>query len=294
MVGHLPNLDLLVPKTPGKIDPWVWGTVTNLSPLSVHIDNDTPSAEIAAVNPGGAYIPVGTRVWCQLRGRKEAKRAIILGNIVKVDNIKTTTFTANGTFTRDAKTLFAHVTMCGGGGSGGQAAATGSGQRSASTGGSGACTAYGKFTKAQLGTSQSVIVGLGGVQGDGGDTSLGSLMSAVGGLVGGNRGPSSGNWAGTTNTPQGGNTATGEYLRVRGGRGAGAKGIAGVWAEGGDGGDTPLGHGGRGNATSAGDGAVGYGAGGGGVANGENSSAAWGGNGAVGIIIITEYLGETS
>ena len=74
------NLDLLIPKTHVETDSFMWGTVTQASPVRIRLDGEDTELEIAPdclVDPES--LTVGQRVWCQLSGR----RLLILGKTGK-------------------------------------------------------------------------------------------------------------------------------------------------------------------------------------------------------------------
>ena len=102
------------------------------------------------------------------------------GNLLRV-----TTFTSSGTWTKQSDVNFIIIEIVGGGSGG--ARLTGQGR---AAGGSGGGYSRGLFTSVQLGNSQSVVIGAGGINspgsGAGGTTSFGSLMSATGGAASGN------------------------------------------------------------------------------------------------------------
>jgi hypothetical protein len=111
------------------------------------------------------------------------------GNAYKAPTIQR--ITATGTYTRPAGLKHAIIELIGGGGAGGGAQATTGVQASVGSGGAGG--GYVKFlaTAAQIGASQSVTIGAGGVGasgangGNGGTTLFGALASAAGGTGGG-------------------------------------------------------------------------------------------------------------
>ena len=214
-------------------------------------------------------------------------------------SINTQVFTSSGTYTPTANMKYCEVQMVAGGAAAGGAAATTS-QISVGSGGGGGEYAYGLFNAATIGASQTVTIGAGGTGvsastgNPGGNTSLGSLMTTVGGSPG---------TVNTTGSPglanaqggAGGTGGTGGNYRIAGQGGFYAWGViqlgAGVVvALGGDGGDCQLGSGGTGGVLSTGRNASLYGAGGGGPGNIQSGSALAGGNGTSGIVIITEYI----
>jgi hypothetical protein len=215
-------------------------------------------------------------------------------------------FTSTGTYTPTSGMVYCDIECVGGGGGGGSALATGS--TTVSVGGGGGAGEYsrGIFSAATIGASKSVTIGAagtagtaGGGGGTGGTTSVGAtIISSIGG-TGGN--PASGAYVSFDITPggAGGNGGTGGDFRVQGtpgGWGMVVFGLAGAFGcpGGGYGGSTFFGGGalavGSINVSSAGNAATGYGGGGGGAANGPSASAANGGAGFKGVVIITEYV----
>lgn len=200
-------------------------------------------------------------------------------------------FTANGTYTPTAGTNSVRVTVVGGGGAGGNSAATGSGQVSVSAGGCGGGIAQSYLTSGFSGASMTI--GAGGVAGgtaDGGTTSFGALLSATGGSAGTN---------GTAAAPPGIAGA------LAGGSGSGGnlfngKGLPGApgfsfsttsFSSGGGGGCPLIGAGGDAitNANTNGNAGTARGSGGGGAITGTAAGAFTGGNGVGGIIIVEEF-----
>lgn len=154
--------------------------------------------------------------------------AELLRTLVTLNNIAVQQFTANGTYTPTPGMVACLVIGTGaGGGSGGAACqnfVTGS-EASGGAGGGGA-TCFELFTAAQIGASQAVTIGAGGTAGantgtaggNGGDTTLGALFTAGGGLGG----------AGSGNVPDGtsvsgssgaGGAASGGFINIPGGGG---------------------------------------------------------------------------
>ncbi|WP_256574480.1 MULTISPECIES: phage tail protein [unclassified Pseudomonas] len=210
-------------------------------------------------------------------------------------------FTDNGTYIPTPGMKKVWIRIVGAGAGSGGASATAAGQVAASGGGAAGGYAEALLTAADIGASQSVIVGLGGIAGTasgttgtgggtGGASSVGALLSTPGGLgsifaiavstsgyalyVGGYPGaPASG----------------GNLLNM-----PGAPGHPGVSVNGstlaGHGGSGPLGAGGSGYGIGASiQTGTGYGGGAGGVANGQSSAARNGAPGAGGVVIFEEY-----
>jgi hypothetical protein len=215
------------------------------------------------------------------------------------------TFSASGTYTPTIGMAYAIVECVGGGGGGGGVSYTNSNGYS-SVGAGGGAGAYISFvaTASQVGSSQAIVVGIGGAgvaasSGNGGGTTqFGSLATATGGSGGGTNlinsssgvQPSGG--AGGTATSSGVTT----MLILPGQQGQnGFVDPSTNLAFPGAGGSTILGAGGvmpGGYLVLAGNPGSGYGSGGSGADEGPASSHVngAGGNGANGIVIITEFL----
>lgn len=70
------NLDLLIPKPHVETDRFLWGTITQASPVRIRLDGEDAALEVTPdclVDPES--LTVGQRAWCQLNGR----RLLILG-----------------------------------------------------------------------------------------------------------------------------------------------------------------------------------------------------------------------
>jgi hypothetical protein len=210
-----------------------------------------------------------------------------------------TIVTASATHTLNASTTLVDIEAMGGGGAGG--GVIGATTRSNGGGGGGAGSrSLRRVTAVGFGASQSVTIGAGGsgvsgaAGGAGGDTSVGSLCIGKGG-GGGFLSDSAGGGSGSGGN--GGVAGTGDFTPT-GARGANgwANSTTGVFAHGGNGASTLYGGGGAsapaggGVAAAGGTGGL-YGSGGGGASVAVNASNAAGGNGAAGVVIITEWLG---
>lgn len=210
-------------------------------------------------------------------------------------------FTSSGTYTPSAGLLYCIAEGVGGGGAGGGAAASALGISSGGGGGAGQYARV-RLTAAQIGASQTVTIptaAAGGAAGNnggaaGGDVTLGTLLVCKGGTGGGGGAANSAGAAGV-----GGSGGTGDLT------GVGADGITGDAATI----TTILGIGGRGGSTLWGGspaavtgfavatngsapGANAFGAGGGGGVSQGSAGTAAGGNGAKGVIIITEFTSQ--
>jgi hypothetical protein len=228
------------------------------------------------------------------------------------------TFTASGTYTPTVGMLYCEVEILGGGGAGGGSSAVPGGGMSSGAGGGSGEYAFGIFSASQIGVSQSVTIGAGGagsagaIGGTGGTTSLGSapLISALGGLGG----TTASSLTGTNDSysSSGGLGGTGggglsAVVHVAGQPGSQAFGnyLSGVRINpsSGNGASSQFGGGGIGLSaptagtiqTGPGNAGLGYGSGGsGGVTIQVGGPAYPGGNGAAGVIFITEYIATTS
>lgn len=218
---------------------------------------------------------------------------ISLANAVNGNPIRTVkiqTFTSSGTYTPSAGMAFCEISAYGGGGGGGGAATTTIGFTSGGGGGA-ASKSITMASAVTIGSSQTVTIGTAGTGGTsganngnpGGDTSVGSICIGKGGggglgaavNAGGAGGAGGISGTGTiTGTGQGGFTGTGASIQTVGGYSDA-------------GGSTDLGGGGPAPVQTTGISGTGYGSGG----SGGNtfSTARAGGNGAPGIVIITEY-----
>ena len=210
--------------------------------------------------------------------------------------IGTQVFTGSGTYTPTPGMTFVIFEVQGGGASGGGATVPSAGSISVGSPGTAGAYARGKFTAAQVGASQAVTVGAGasGQTGggglNGGTSSVGTLISAVGGIGGtmlNNQAAPAVNGNGNFAT-----TVTGANLFSSSGACASLSlGLSGSVGAGAPGGASPFGGGGYGVATNAtGSTAINQGAGGGGVAATSSATGSLaGGAGRTGIVIAWEY-----
>lgn len=277
----------------------------------------------AATNTGATTLTVGTASATSVlyRGSALNPGMVVSGQEYEVDfdgtqfNLKNPsalnsngtllniqTFTSNGTYTPSAGVNSALVIAVGGGGSAGSAGIVNvAGNAACSSGGQAGGLAIGIFTSTQIGASKAVTIGAGGIApasaanpgNPGGDTSLGSLITAKGGAGGASSllaasGYLDGGYASTA--------GTGGFLNVVGQAGEFAFWPTSSWGFGGAGGSSIYGAGGRkvadltASSAVAGKNGSGYGAGGGGaVALGPNGGPVSGGNGSSGILIVYEY-----
>lgn len=221
-----------------------------------------------------------------------------------IKSVVVRTFSSSGTYVPTSGMLYCDIDEVGAGGAGGGTVATTAlGQCAAGGGGGSGARSKGRFTAAQIGASQSIIIGNGGtgVAGasgnNGSSTSVGTLITASGGIGGlvsnvittGSIGVLGG---------AGGNATTGNDINTPGNAGSPSAIYASAnnAAIGGGGAPSVLGGGTQSvralssvsNGLSA---AANTGAGGSGAAVGNIvSAAATGGNGGSGKITITEYV----
>lgn len=198
------------------------------------------------------------------------------------------------TYTPTAGMKFCKIECVGGGGGGGGCANTAAGTLAMGGGGGGGEYRYKWATAAQIGASQLVVVGVagqndGGTGGQGGQSSVGTLCVANGGLGGAQNGGAT--WV---NGGVGGSGGTGDF-GITGQAGLFGNASSAILPSGG-GGSSPMGFGYGGMSFVApvlpttGGSATGYGGGG---AGGQSYNAAGGANGGQatqGIVVITEYL----
>lgn len=203
-------------------------------------------------------------------------------SVPKITSVVTQVFTANGTYTPTANMVSCLVICVGGGGAGGDATAT-----DAVGGGGGAGgTAIALIDAATIGASQSVTVGAASAAA-GNASSLGALLTANGGAVGGTVTSTT---VGVNAAGGAGGTASGGDVNITGG--SGGRGIIfstnnGV---GGSGGASHFGGGGMpSGSNSAGAAGEAYGSGGSG-GHASTATDRLGGDGAAGIVYIIEYI----
>ena len=209
--------------------------------------------------------------------------------------LSTQVFTASGTYTPTPGMAFCIVRAIGGGGAGAGGGGAGAGNVSMGAGGGASGEGIGMYTAAQIGASKAVTIGAGGVAasntagGNGGTTSLGSLLTVPGGIGGGllnNQAPPSVNGNGTTST-----APTGANIAAISGTSAGVTlAVSSTIGYSAPGGNTSLGGGGYSKSiNSTGQAGGGYGSGGAGILLNQSGGSGAGGNGAPGIMIIEEY-----
>jgi hypothetical protein len=205
-------------------------------------------------------------------------------------------YTSGATWTKPGGLLWIDVECQGAGGGGGGAPATSGGQAAVGSGGGGGGYSRKLFTASALPSSCSVSVGTGGGGGSGADgsngtnsTFSGSGITTVNGNGGGGGGASaatSGNGIATAGAS--GGFSGGDY-GVSGGTGIRAIVSGGDRVCLGNGGNSMLGAGSFGAAAGAGSTGLPYGGGGSGAGISASDTSKSGGNGADGIVIVTEH-----
>ena len=209
------------------------------------------------------------------------------------------TFTSSGTYTPTAGMVYCQIQCLGGGGAGGGAPSTSASQYSTGGGGGAGEYAVGIFAAATIGASQTVTIGAGGtgnsglVGGNGGNTSVGTLISAFGGTGGGIVAAYATNLAAAIPGSLGGTGGSGGNYRTPGNASFGSYNYGFVmW---GKGADSQLGAGGNNGAfNTTGVAGLGYGSGGSPAANTTSQAAHTGGSGTPGIVIVTEYIASST
>lgn len=251
------------------------GTVPGSSITNAKLAN-MAAGTIKLNNTGASAAPIDGTV---------AQAMVMLG---AVGVVRTQIFTASGTYTPNANMLYC-ITECVAGGGGGAGVAS---SATLSCGGGGQAGSYARklASKATIGASQAVTVGAAGnggaagnnVGGNGGDTSVGTLCIARGGIAGANPTGGAGAVAGVGDfVVPGSEGLNGPSLSI-----AAASTISS-----GAGGPSIFGGGAKGTTTGGRSGS-GYGSGGSGGWSNASSAAVAGGAGGPGIVIITEYCSQ--
>lgn len=216
----------------------------------------------------------------------------VVGSIVK------TVATSDGTWTKNAKTLYVEVELVGGGGGGGGVDGQGAGTAASGSGGGGGGYVKKFYAVGDLSATEAYTVGAAGAAGsssagtggDGGNSTF-KALTASGGTGG------TGRTANGSNIYQsgGGGAATGGDLNIPGGVGNSTRWSGGVIMVPSTGGPSQMGPGGRAPNISASTvvsgvaPAGGYGGGGSGGCVQDVGGNETGAAGAAGVVIITEY-----
>jgi len=242
----------------------------------------------ANVSPGGAQGVQGIQGPTAVSANAGNQATLGTDNLVFVPHIGQAlairVFTASGTYTPTTGMVTCIIECVGGGGGGGPI--TGASNMSNGGGGGGGGGYSRKLaTAAQIGASQTVTIGAGGGSGaNGGNTSVGSLCLANGGLgapgMGGNYGGSVTGAIGDLRASGGCGVSWAQYVQG----GVIYNSISGC------GGSSFFGGGGPGaGGTSNGNAGQLYGGGGGGGCAFNSATTQTGGAGAAGVAVITEY-----
>lgn len=218
-------------------------------------------------------IAAGSRYTFRHNG-SEWRRVSGASGSIKV--VKRQVFNASGTYTPSTGMLYCDVEAKGGGGTGGNGGGGSSTRGSGGGGGEGAKSLK-TLSAADVGASQTVTIASAG-----GTTSLGSLVTAVGGSDGDNGGNDNGGSGG-----DGGATGTGDKI-IPGACGSSGQTCGSLSGNGGSGGGNGGGKGGRSSSLNGSSAVANSGGGGGGGAG--NSGT--GGTGSSGYLIITEYCSQ--
>ena len=227
-------------------------------------------------------------------------------NTTSYSSLNVQVFLSSGTYTAPSNLSFAYIEVIGGGGGGGGKLATTAGTMSGSAGGLSGSYSAGLFSAVTIGASQVVTIGAGGNGGNGtipiegtsgGTSSFGSLINATGGDHTINGSLRSNN---LLVTPSSATIGTGGSLNLPNAASSYCFGLGNspIFAiKSGCGGTSYYGGGGQGRVivssnSIAGTDGTGYGAGGSGAVGASVGVGAGfnGGNGASGVVIITEYL----
>lgn len=308
-----PNLGLTEPTPFSPADANIWGTQLNnsltvidswsLLIATTYIGNTPPSlpalvagfqwintnsssatAWYLQVYDGASWITLGT-----INPTAHTWTPAGIGNSM----VAVQTFTASGTYTPTAGMTQCLIEIVGGGGGGGGSLSTGGG------GGGAGEYARGLFTAATIGVSQAITIGAAGSGASnatsngtaGSTTSVGTLMTALGGSFGASNNHASATSVGGT----GGSGGTGGQLRISGQPGGYGSDLDGSVLGGvsGGGGSSFFGFGAvsiSNPLSSVTNGVAGTGFGSGGSGGAGSGGSAAGGNGTSGYVIITEYL----
>lgn len=264
----------------GKI--WIGSTTPNVGGTQVNVGNITSPNGTITVGYSSPNITLSSTAFRQVVQR---------------------TFSSSATYTPTSGMKFCEIKIVGGGAGSGGAATTGAGQIACGGGGGGGAYSVGVFSAAQIGASISVTIGAAGTPGGtedafggaGGNTSVGSLITAGGGFGGGG-----GVEAPISNASAGTGGSSGGPAPFFGGEGG--TGSIGSFASGfiipGNGGSSyfggrsvsPIIGVGAGASPGVSPSAISRGCGASGSAVGENTTGIDGAAGSAGYVLITEYI----
>lgn len=217
--------------------------------------------------------------------------------VTAIKTINVQTFTTTGVYTPLAGMKYCLIEAVGGGGPG--VGVTGiAAQVQTGSGGGGGAYVRSLFTAAQIGASQVITIGAGGIGNSGvgaagGNTTVGSLLTAGGGPVGITQGAIVNTYYPSTPGSNVGSASGTGTIVIPGGTAAGQVTLAQFvsTSPAGTGGGSYFGAGGAGPAPGPpfNNPGIGYGSGGSGATNSGGGAVA-GGAGAPGLVIITEYI----
>ena len=262
-----------------------------------YLSYTNPDATITIVGlngVGGAFIPAGEKAAVNGVASLGADGKVPTAQLPSATTQQVFTVAGAATYTAPAGLRFAKVTVVGAGGAGCGVPDPAGGFSHAGGGGGAGGTAINWFTAAQIGPSQAVTVGAGGVgsatQGTaGGATNFGALLQATGGDFGkaGGLGAPTSNARGAVGGVGSGSGAS--LIAIVGGPGQSSSTQVNAIFHPGSGGNST--HGGGGVGAISGNGGVGgnYGGGGGGTTVNATGGAFLGGNGASGLVIVEEF-----
>lgn len=260
---------------------------------SIEAGTLNPTSSAVSANSGSLYLSsTEKKLYLKDDNGNNTNWTEVSGGGGPVDNCRLLdiqVFTSDGTYTKNANALYVIVEAVGGGGSGGQASGAFSSNKSQGAGGGGGEYGLKVIDNDSIAATEAVTVGAGGSAGNGGTSSFGAHITAVGGNVGG-----TGSSASLSIGGIGGTGGTGGDLYIPGGDGGNsgtrATTSSNAPAYSGMGGASYLSGNAKCTNLEAGAGFTGKLYGGGGSGGHTNtSSAAAGGLGAAGIVIVREY-----
>ncbi|MBX4189691.1 hypothetical protein KW791_00115 [Candidatus Parcubacteria bacterium] len=259
---------------------------------------------------GGTITSTGTislaavaahKLWANVTGGSAVPTEV--STSIFIQQVVVQTVAATGTYTPTTGMVYAIVEIVGGGGGGAGVGDTSGAKACAGGGGAGGGYCRNVYTAAEMGASAAVTIGAAGAGGvgnsggtTGGDTIFnpagsGATITASGGLRGNEYAPST---VIQMSSGAAGGAASGAQLNVSGGSGYPGISIGvalSTQVNGGTGGYSAFGSGGRALAASQnGAAASGFGAGGSGAAGLNDASSYNGGTGTIGYCIVTEFI----
>lgn len=276
-------------------------TISSLSNLDINL---TPNG-IGKVNISGAYSLPNTLGSVGTMLKSNGAGALTFGLPTSFSILNVQTFSVSGTYTPTVGLINAYIEVIGGGSGGGGKVTTSGISMTGGDGGYSGSYSAGLFSAASIGASKVVTIGAGGTGGvgatqptAGGDSSVGSLITAKGGALAHNGDPViNGAFLITPDfDPKVGSGGTLNIFTSAPSFGIGISNVVSLGAgKGGLGGSSFYGGGGRAfcvpaGSSAAGQNGSGLGAGGSGAIGINSNASENGGNGANGFVIITEYI----